>query len=116
VSGCKHGQVVKLDDIEHALPPQNDSDHVVREIYDILQAYYEAALNRFIDNMRTQVCDYFLVTGPATPLSLFSPTLIAALPYEALEQLAMEDNTVRNRRTRLEREIEQLREGKRVLY
>lgn len=114
LDACKHGEVVRLEDIVKAQPLGN-LDHEIQEIHDILRSYYELALNRFVDNVRMQVCDFFLVTGPETPLSLFSPSFVSALSISQLEQLAIEDASIRTQRARLDKEIIQLRDGKQIL-
>ena len=87
----------------------------MREVHDILRSYYELARGRFVDNVRMQVCDHFLVTGPETPLALFSPTLVAAMSDDQLEEVAGEDPRVKAKRATLEKTIDQLENGKKIL-
>ena len=114
ISGCEHGEVVRVDDIAQNHPLGN-VDHVVRDIHDILRSYYKLARKRFVDNVRMQVCDYFLVTGPETPLALFSPRFVAAMSTDQLEDVAGEDPRVLHRRATLEKEIKELEEGRKIL-
>ena len=113
-SDCKHGAVVRLNDITQNHPLSN-VDHVIQEIHDILKSYYELARKRFVDCVRMQVADHFLVTGLATPLTLFSPTFVAKMTPEQLEEVAGEDVAVKRRRAQLEKEIKQLEEGRKIL-
>jgi len=95
--------------------PLSNVDHMIREIHDILQSYYEVALKRFVDNVRMQVIDYFLIIGPNTPLKLLSPKLIAQMTSTQLDEVAGEEPTVRRRRSELEKEIGLLDQGLRIL-
>ena len=95
--------------------PLSNASHLVREIHDILQSYYELALDRFVDNVRMQVCDYFLITGSDTPIALFSPNFVAGMSPDQLEEVAGEDPRVKTKRASLEKIIEQLEGGKKIL-
>ena len=61
-SDCQHGTVVRMDDIMKNNPMSNDN-HIILELHDILQSYYKLSRKRFVDNVRMQVVDHFLVTG-----------------------------------------------------
>lgn len=113
-SDCQHGTVVRMEDITQSHDLSN-ADHVVVEIHDILRSYYKLARKRFVDCVRMQVADYLLITGPDTPLGLFSPMFVAAMTPEQLEEVAGEDARVKRRRSQLEKEIKQLEEGKMIL-
>ena len=108
------GAVVRLDDLVGNHPLSN-SEHLVREIHDILRSYYELARDRFVDNVRMQVCDYFLVTGSETPLALFSAPFVAKMSSTQLEEVAGEDPRIKTKRATLEKIIEQLETGKKIL-
>ena len=110
----QYGDVVRFTDIMQNNPLSN-STHTVREIHDILRSYYKVARKRFVDCVRMQVSDFFLVTGPDTPLTLFSPNFIAAMLPEQLEDVASEEPKVKNQRAKLEKAIKQLEEGNRIL-
>ncbi|KAK4981723.1 hypothetical protein LTR66_009764 [Elasticomyces elasticus] len=90
-------------------------EHIVLEIYDILQSYYEFARKRFTDNLCMQAADYHLVKGPGSPLKLFSPSFVSGLGEEQLEKIAGEDPALKRKRATLEREIENLEAGRKVL-
>lgn len=89
--------------------------HTVRDIHDILKAYYTVARKRFVDNVCMQGTDYHLVSAPETPLRVFSPEFVGNLTSAQLETIAGEDTVSIQRRKELGREIESLREGRRVL-
>ncbi len=112
---CSHGVVVSLDDILKSRQNMSNVDHVVREIHDILEAYYKVARKRFVDNLCMQAADYHLVTGPRTPLKLFSPTFVNRLTAEQLEDIAGEDASTKRKRAALEKEIGDLEAGRKIL-
>jgi hypothetical protein len=105
---------VRLDDITQNHPLSN-ADHVIQEVHDILKSYYKLARKRFVDCVRMQVADHFLVTGADTPLTIFSPTFVVKMTAEQLEEVAGEDVMVKRRRAQLEKEIKQLEEGRKIL-
>ena len=75
---CSHGRLVRLSDAKRNHPMSNTA-HVVRDIHDILRSYYKVARKRSVDNVVSQATDHFLVTGPETPLNLFSPMFVSGL-------------------------------------
>ncbi|EEP79836.1 predicted protein [Uncinocarpus reesii 1704] len=107
-------KVVPWEGIIHNYPPSN-ADHGAVEIHDILRSYYTVARKRFVDCVRMQVADFLLITGPNTPLSIFSPAFVASMTPEQLEEIAGEDAGLKRRRAQLEKEIKQLMDGKRIL-
>lgn len=90
-------------------------EHIVLEIHDILKSYYKVARKRFTDDICKQAADYFLVTGPESPLKLFSPSFVNDLSENQLEVIAGEDASLKRRRAALEKEIRNLDAGRRVL-
>lgn len=91
--------------------PPETGDQVVQRIHDNLKTYYYLSRTRFIDNIRMQAAYYSLVTGPATPLKLFTPQFVASLTPEQLGDVAGEDPSLRRQRADLERDIHQLQRG-----
>jgi hypothetical protein len=90
-------------------------NHVVQEVHDILEAYYKVARKRFTDNLCMQAADYYLVTGPHSPLRLFSPSFVTKLSEEQLMEIAGEDAALRRKRAALNKKISDLEAGKKVL-
>ncbi|VUC37095.1 unnamed protein product [Clonostachys rosea] len=109
-----HGSVVRLDDIvqTHSL---SNNEQVVQEIHDILKSYYELSRKRFVDNVRMQAADHFLVTGPNTPLKLFSPRFVSGLTPSQLDEIVGEEQNAKRQRDRLEKEIGLLKECMTIL-
>ncbi|KAI9785813.1 MAG: hypothetical protein M1835_003243 [Candelina submexicana] len=93
----------------------DNAEHTVRDIHDILKSYYKVARKRFVDNVCMQGTDYHLITGPDTPLHVFSPEFVVELSVERLEAVAGEDATSIQQRKSVEKEIESLTEGRRIL-
>ena len=114
VSDCKHGVVVRLDDIMQNYPVSN-ADHAIQDLHDILHSYCKVALKRFTDSLRMQAADHFLITGSKTPLTLFSPALVAGMTPGQLEEVAGEDTTIKRGRVQLEKEQKDLEDGKKIL-
>lgn len=108
------GDMVRLSDIVD-LQQMNNVEHTAQDIHDILQSYYEVARKRFVDNVCMQAADYHLVTGPATPMKLFSPSFVHSLSKEQLEEIAGEDPTVHRKRQQLKKEIQELEAGRKIL-
>lgn len=95
--------------------PMANLKQTIWYIHDILESYYAVASKRFVDNICMQATDYYLVTGPSTPLKLFSPSFITVMTPERLESLVGEDAIVSRKRTQLKREIEELQLGTNIL-
>lgn len=108
------GNVTTTDHLERISGISN-LKHTVQDIHDILKAYYTVARKRFVDNVCMQATDYHLVSGPETPLKVFSPTLVGNLTSDQLEAIAGEDSVSIQRRKELHRQVECLRDGIRVL-
>jgi hypothetical protein len=89
--------------------------HVVQSIHDILKSYYKVARKRFADNLCMQAADFYLVTGPSSPLKLFSPNFVSGLTKQQLEDIAGEDAVLKRKRAALERTIKNLDAGRKVL-
>ena len=93
----------------------SNTEHTVREIHDILRAYYKVARKRFVDNICMQAARYYLVSGPESPLLLFEPKFVINLTEDKLEEIAGEDEELKNRRKQLVKEIEDLEAGRKIL-
>ncbi|KAF2806327.1 vacuolar sorting protein VPS1, dynamin [Mytilinidion resinicola] len=114
ITDCKHGTVVRLDDIVQSHPLSN-ARHTTLDIHDIMCAYYKVARKRFVDAVRMQVADHMLVAGKKTPLALFSATFVASMDHGVLEDIAGEEMQTKSERIRLEKEISLLGEAKKII-
>ena len=85
-----HGEVIRIGDLYQHNNQSND-EHTIQDLHDILQSYYKVARKSFVDMLRKQAVDHFLLSGPDTPLTLFSPAFVAKLTPEELEEAVGED-------------------------
>lgn len=69
-----------------------------------------------MDNVCMQAADYHLVTGPETPMGLFSPSFVGSLSKEQLEDIAGEEGALKRKRHQLQKKIKDLWEAKRILF
>ncbi|PIG84606.1 hypothetical protein AARAC_010920 [Aspergillus arachidicola] len=106
--------VVRISDLNQQHHMSN-SRHTVQDIHDILESYYKVIRKRFIDNMCTQAADYYLVTGPAAPMNLFSSSWVHDLTSEQLEEIAGEEPSVRRKREGLQKKVKELEAGRKIL-
>ncbi|KYG42578.1 hypothetical protein M433DRAFT_402747 [Acidomyces richmondensis BFW] len=114
INDCKHGSVIRLSDAKRTHPMSN-MEHIVQDIHDILQSYYKVARKRYVDNVVTQATSHFLITGPETPLNLFTPTFVSGLTKEELEHIVGEALRMKRERARLKKDIASLTEAKHIL-
>lgn len=105
---------VRLSDLTR-IHDMSNLQQTVQDIHDILKSYYKVARKRFIDNMCMQAADYHLVTGPAAPMPLFSPSWVYRLSPEQLEQIAGEESSVRGKRQRLQKQVKNLEMGRKIV-
>ncbi|KAF9237280.1 hypothetical protein DTO012A7_8996 [Penicillium roqueforti] len=106
---------VRLSDLKQIYHMSN-LQQTVQDIHDILKSYYKVARKRFTDNMCMQAADYHLVTGPAAPMKLFSPSWVYNLSHEQLEQIAGEEISVRRKRRQLQKQVKELETGRKILH
>ncbi|KAK3670782.1 hypothetical protein LTR78_009354 [Recurvomyces mirabilis] len=109
-----HGTVIRLDDAKRTHPMSNET-HTVQDIHDILRSYYKVAIKRFVDNVLKQATDHFLISGPETPLILFSPLFVSVLSPEDLDHLAGEAMETIRLRTRLDKQLSSLDQARSIL-
>lgn len=115
ISDCQHGTVVRLSDLTQTHHDMTNQEHLVQDLHDILKSYYKVARKRIVDTLCMQAAAYHLVSGPDTPLRLFSPGLISGLSGEQLEEIAGEEVLMKRRRAQLLKELEDLETGRRIL-
>lgn len=90
----------------------SNSQQTVQDIHDILKSYYKVAQKRFTDNICMQAADFYLVTGPESPMKLFSPSWVYNLSREQLESIAGEEPSLRRKRRQLRKQVKELEAGK----
>jgi hypothetical protein len=109
------GKVVRVEDIKAAIPGAGNREHMVQQIHDILHSYYKVAVNRFIDNVCMQSANYFLLSGPNSPLKLLSPTFVYRLSDQELADIVGEDPVIQRQRLQLMKQAEELEVAKKIL-
>lgn len=109
-----HGDVVRFQDLLFD-DSMSNMEHVVGEMHDVLKAYYTVALKRFVDSICMQAADHHVITGPKTPLKLFSPSFVTSLSADQLAEIASEDPSLKRRRGNLKQVISDLEVGKKIL-
>lgn len=100
--------VVEFDKISTTVSSKSNEERAVEDIHDILKAYYKVAVKRFVDNVFQQAVDYKLLSGPDSPLRLFSEQWVLQLSDEDLAAVAGESRMTRDRRTKLKLKIQDL--------
>ena len=113
VDNCTHGTVIRLAYFMQTRPMGN-VDHV-EDIHDNHKSYYKVARKRFVDNVCLHGAGYHLITGPETPLKLFSPAWVGSLTPEQIEEVAGEDAVLKRKRVTLKKEIGDLEAGRKIL-
>lgn len=111
----KVGNYVKLDAVMQITNKASNLEHTVDDLHDILKSYYKVARKRFVDVLCMQAADFHLVTGPDTPIKVFSPAFVSELTTGQLETIAGEDVVTKRKRAELKREIESLENGRKLL-
>ncbi|KAH8704700.1 putative dynamin [Talaromyces proteolyticus] len=107
--------IVDLDSVRHSTTSKSNVEHIKEEIHDILWSYYKVARKRFVDNIYHQAIDHCLLTGPMSPLAVFSQEWVIKLEAEQLETIAGESPTTKERRTTLVKKIHDLEVAMRIL-
>lgn len=108
------GLAVRVEDLS---PTNNLSNkkHSAQDLHDILESYYKLTRKTMVDNIYKQVVMYLLISGPNTPLNLFSPAWVASLSEEQLEEIAGEEVLTKRKRKQLAKEKEDLEKGRKIL-
>ncbi|GME23909.1 putative interferon-induced gtp-binding protein mx1 protein [Neofusicoccum parvum] len=115
ISDYQHGTVVRLSDLTQTHKDTSNQEHLIQDLHDILKSYYKVARKRIVDTLCMHATAYHLISGPDTPLRLFSPTFVSDLSGEQLEEIAGEEAVLKRRRTQLLKELEDLEMGRRIL-
>jgi hypothetical protein len=114
ISDCKHGTVVKLEHIIGSTRSMSNDEHVVEEIHDILESYYQVSQKTFIDSVCKQSTMHYLL-GEDGPLTLFDPNFVSQLSPSALDEIAGEPPALKRTRAQLTKEINSLSKAVKIL-
>lgn len=107
--------VINLGDVAGAVTNKSNETHARETIHDVLEAYYKVAYKRFVDNIFRQAVDYKMLSGPESPLRLFSEQWVLGLDTAKLLDVAGESRRTRERRERLKKEIQDLEVAMEIL-
>jgi hypothetical protein len=107
--------MVNLADIAKAAEGKSNVEQLQEEIHDILHAYYQLALDRFVDNVFQLAVDYYLLHGPHSPLRVFTQEWVINLESEELGKIAGEAKSTKRHRSKLTKKIEDLSDAVRIL-
>ncbi|SCO76713.1 related to RBTMx2 protein [Fusarium oxysporum] len=116
--GRQYGELqnmVNLDDIAKAAEGKSNMEQLQEEIHDIVRAYYQLALDRFIDNIFQLAVDYSLLHGPNSPLRVFTQEWVINLEPEQLERIVGESKFAKKRRLKLAKKIQDLSSALKIL-
>ncbi|KAF3002299.1 hypothetical protein E8E14_002462 [Neopestalotiopsis sp. 37M] len=114
----QYGEVqsmVNLVDIPKVAQEKHNVEQLQEEMHDILQAYYQLALDRFIDNVFQLAVDYHLLHGPSSPLGVFNQEWVINLGPEELERIVGEAKSAKSHRSRLQKKITDLNRAIEIL-
>ncbi|EFX06352.1 interferon-induced GTP-binding protein mx2 [Grosmannia clavigera kw1407] len=106
---------VDFDKIATTVSNKSNEEHAVENIHDILRAYYGVATKRFADNVFQQAVDYKLLSGPSSPLNIFSEQWVLQLSEDELAAVVGESRMTRDRRGKLKKKIEDLEAAVNIL-
>ncbi|TIC96829.1 Interferon-induced GTP-binding protein Mx [Colletotrichum higginsianum] len=107
--------IINLNDVADAVTNKSNAAHATETIHDTLEAYYKVAYKRFVDNVFSQAVDYKLLSGPESPLRLFSEQWVLSLDPEKLLVVAGESRRTRECRERLKKETQDLEVAMKIL-
>ncbi|OXV05841.1 hypothetical protein Egran_06391 [Elaphomyces granulatus] len=107
--------VVDLDVIKNAKTNKSNVEQAKEEIHNLLSSYYKVARKRFVDNVYHQAVDHYLLTGPMSPLGVFSQEWVIKLEADQLEAIAGELPATKEQRAALVKKIHDLETAMRIL-
>lgn len=109
-----HGDV-SLQKIPTVMENKSNVEYMRAEIRNILRAYYKVASKRFVDYVYYQAVDHCPLSGPDSPLLLFSEKWVLDLDDKKLASIASENQQITDRRARLEKKVQDLKKAVEIL-
>ncbi|KAG8421726.1 hypothetical protein J3458_003576 [Metarhizium acridum] len=106
---------VNLEEIKTVVTKKSNLQNAHEDIHDILQSYYKVARERFVDNVYRHAVDHCLLTGPMSPLLLFTEKWVLSLDEEKLNCIAGESRSVREKREQLRKKVQDLQSALKIL-
>ncbi|KAF5020524.1 hypothetical protein F66182_7456 [Fusarium sp. NRRL 66182] len=101
--------------VEARLSKEDSLSTTRRDIHNVLRTYYDSARSRFVDVVCQQVIDHFLLNAADGPLTVLSEKVVMHMTPEQLEAIAGEDMLSRDRREKLTRDMENLKQALKIL-
>ena len=92
-----------------------NAEQVREYMHDVLKSYYKVSRKRFVDVVYQQSINYFLLKGPGSPLHIFTTSMVHDLNPDQLDIIAGEDAFVKDRREKLNLDIESYEKALKVL-
>ncbi|KAG5983652.1 hypothetical protein E4U55_007576 [Claviceps digitariae] len=111
----KDEKYFNLFDIGKAILEKPNPQQVSETIHDNLEAYYKVARERIVDNLFRQAVDHCLLTGPMSPLGLFSEKWVLGLDKQDLGSIAGESRRVSLKREQLGKKMQDLESALKIL-
>ncbi|KAF7555796.1 hypothetical protein G7Z17_g1898 [Cylindrodendrum hubeiense] len=112
-------RAVDVDKIETILVMALGNEDPVKttrqDIHDVLFSYYDIARSRFVDVLCQQVIHHYLLHATDSPLAVLSDTVVLKMSDDQLDSIAGEDMISRERRKKLNADIENLRQALKIL-
>lgn len=91
-------------------------DKVVKDYHDVLYAYYEVAMRRFVDTVITQGMDDHLITGENSPIKVIKLSFTSKMTDDQINDIAGEDEFTKGEREALKKKIKALEDGRAELW
>lgn len=110
----RHAKVT-IQQVRNATETKSNLKDMAEKLHDDLQSYYDVAKKRFVDNVFNQAVGHHLLMGPSTPLKVFSQKWVIGLSAEQLDAIAGEQESVKQLRVMLDRQIKDFKEAKKIL-
>jgi hypothetical protein len=112
---CIPVKVIELSAAALATSTSN-MDNVVGEHHNILYAYYNVAMRRFVDTVMTQGMDDHLLTGENSPIKVIKLSFTSKMTDEQINDIAGEDAFTKGEREALKKKIKALEDGRAELW
>ena len=90
-----------------------NEDQAVNDIHDILKAYYEVAITRFMDNVVVQIVERIYLANDG-PVKAFSPEYVSMLEDRVLAEIARENYATSSARMEIRARLDRLEEALRL--
>lgn len=107
--------LINLDDVPLTTAAKSNEQYLEEEIHDKLRSYYHLAVDRITDNVFRQAVCHHLLTGPSSPLNVFSQEWVIDLDDAQLELIAGEKEATKKRREILTKKMKDLKTALSIL-